>query len=250
MAGVQLENGFTRIANDILEALARAPLNGTQFRILLVVLRYTYGFNRKEAELSESYLSKATGIHKQQIKRELKALINSHVVNVVFEATFNSSRVIAFNKDVDQWVNSLQVTKKIPVNKSDTATGSEKDTSTGSGLDTQEIQYLKTTIKKDMSEASAPDSPTVIELILNDKSLYPISESKIKEWTSLYPAVNVLQELRKMKGWLDANPTKRKTGKGILRFINSWLSREQDQGPPNAVADQGNRRTWGGAQEL
>jgi len=33
-----------------------------------------------------------------------------------------------------------------------------------------------------------------------------------------------------MKGWLDANPAKRKTKKGILRFVNTWLSKEQDKG--------------------
>lgn len=33
-----------------------------------------------------------------------------------------------------------------------------------------------------------------------------------------------------MKGWLDANPTKRKTRRGVKRFVNNWLSRTQDQG--------------------
>ena len=32
-----------------------------------------------------------------------------------------------------------------------------------------------------------------------------------------------------MKGWLNSNPTKRKTRRGIKRFINSWLAREQDK---------------------
>lgn len=75
--------------------------------------------------------------------------------------------------------------------------------------------------------ASVPAA--VIELILNDKSFYPITQQDIDEWQELYPNVNILQELRKMKGWLDANPTKRKTSRGIKRFINSWLSREQDR---------------------
>ena len=32
-----------------------------------------------------------------------------------------------------------------------------------------------------------------------------------------------------MKGWLDSNPNKRKTSRGILRFINGWLAREQNR---------------------
>ena len=32
-----------------------------------------------------------------------------------------------------------------------------------------------------------------------------------------------------MKGWCDSNPTKRKTRRGIKRFVNAWLSKEQDR---------------------
>lgn len=71
---------------------------------------------------------------------------------------------------------------------------------------------------------------TVIELILNDKTFYPIYQADIDAWTSLYPAISIMQELRKMKGWCDSNPSRRKTRRGIKRFINSWLSRAQDQG--------------------
>ena len=74
-----------------------------------------------------------------------------------------------------------------------------------------------------------PIEPSIITITLNDKSEYPIYQSMIDEWNELYPNVDVLQELRKMKGWSNANPAKRKTKKGIQRFINAWLSREQDK---------------------
>ena len=79
---------------------------------------------------------------------------------------------------------------------------------------------------------TAPDSPptiAVISIILNDKTEYPITEADVEGWKDLYPAVDVMQELRKMKGWADANPSKRKTKAGIKRFINAWLSKEQDR---------------------
>ncbi len=80
---------------------------------------------------------------------------------------------------------------------------------------------------------AAPCRPAVtpvISLTLNDKSEYAVSDEQVEEWTKLFPAVDVIQELRKMKGWLDANPSKRKTKSGILRFVNNWLSKEQDRG--------------------
>lgn len=87
--------------------------------------------------------------------------------------------------------------------------------------------------KKAKSEFS---EPAVITLTLNDKSQFPITETDIRNWQELYPSVNILQELRNMKGWLDSNPAKRKTKAGIRRFINGWLSREQDKYHPDAVA--------------
>ena len=47
----------------------------------------------------------------------------------------------------------------------------------------------------------------------------------------LYPAIDVEQEVRKMRGWLDSNPKNRKTQRGIKRFITGWLARAQDRAP-------------------
>ena len=80
-------------------------------------------------------------------------------------------------------------------------------------------------------EPEEPESmPPVISLTLNDKTLHDIFQSDIDAWAELYPAVDIMQELRKMKGWIDANPEKRKTRRGISRFINNWLARTQDGG--------------------
>lgn len=75
-----------------------------------------------------------------------------------------------------------------------------------------------------------PRQPPVIVLPLNDGTGYEVSLEQSQEWAGLYPAVDVIQQLRNMKGWLDANPTRRKTRKGVLRFINAWLAKEQDRG--------------------
>ena len=96
-----------------------------------------------------------------------------------------------------------------------------------------------TSASSDEKNHSQPSTmPSVIELILNDKSLFPVHQDDIDLWSELYPSVDIMQELRKMKGWLDSNPTKRKTKNGIKRFINSWLSREQDRGYPTQYQDQ------------
>lgn len=87
---------------------------------------------------------------------------------------------------------------------------------------------------KDKTICADPDelaSAPVAEIILNDGSVYEVTEKEYAYYCSLYPAVDVTQELRKMIGWCDSNPANRKTRRGIKRFINSWLARTQDRAP-------------------
>jgi hypothetical protein len=74
----------------------------------------------------------------------------------------------------------------------------------------------------------SPPPPAVISLPLNDSSQFSSSDDQVNEWRALFPAVNVLQELRNMRAWADANPTRRKTRGGAKRFIVRWLSKEQN----------------------
>lgn len=83
-------------------------------------------------------------------------------------------------------------------------------------------------------EQTLPTEPPVISFVLNDKSEYPVYERQTTEWREAYPAVDIRRELFKMKAWLDANPRKRKTKAGILRFVVNWLSRAQDKGGDEA----------------
>jgi len=86
----------------------------------------------------------------------------------------------------------------------------------------------------------------VIFLTLNDKREYPIAKDHIAEWVKLYPATDVLQELRNMRGWLLANPSKRKTQSGIMRFVNHWLAKAQNNaGGGTRGVSQNNHRPSG-----
>lgn len=66
---------------------------------------------------------------------------------------------------------------------------------------------------------------------LNDGSEFLPLRSEVEEWRQLYPAVDVMQQLRNMRGYFLANPKNRKTPGGIRRTINTWLSKEQNRAP-------------------
>lgn len=80
-------------------------------------------------------------------------------------------------------------------------------------------------------------SPQPILILLKDGSEYAITEAEIAEWTTAYPGMDVPGELRKARAWCIANPTKRKTRRGIAGFLNGWLARQPRMNgpPPSAI---------------
>lgn len=55
----------------------------------------------------------------------------------------------------------------------------------------------------------------------------------IQTISGAFPDVNFDEEFRKIEAWLLSNPSKRKTGRGMKRFLNSWLSRANDEKKKN-----------------
>lgn len=88
-------------------------------------------------------------------------------------------------------------------------------------------------IDKNICVEPDKQTPTLlsgIKLPLVDKTVYDVPISNIEMWKVAFPAVDVEGELFRMNAWLNSNPTKRKTKRGINRFINTWLSKVQDRG--------------------
>ncbi len=155
MVNPQKENGYTPIANEVMEAVAKLKINATQFRILIVVWRYTYGFSRKQHYLSESYLANATGIHKKRIGQELLDLIKRNIITEITPPTFSAARVVAFNKHYCQWQTEKDSQRK-EGQSTETLTGNETIDETvnenvdrgGSENVDQDKQVFKTKLKQ------------------------------------------------------------------------------------------------------
>jgi hypothetical protein len=75
-----------------------------------------------------------------------------------------------------------------------------------------------------------PGEPPAIGIPLIDGTDHAVTNADVCEWVTAYPGVDVMQQLREMRTWCKANPTNRKTPRGINAFIVKWLGREQDKG--------------------
>ena len=126
-----------------------------------------------------------------------------------------------------RWQNGKRIFANGKNSKAMSANGKNGNTETNTETN---IQLSNDSKGEYCAEPQAADAPPVISLPLNDGTFFDVSENDRAKWSQLYPNVDVLQQLRNMVGWCDANPTKRKTRGGIKRFITAWLAREQDKG--------------------
>lgn len=101
MGNPQIEDGYTPIANELMDAMAMIQIPGNQMRCLIVIFRRTYGWSRKEVRLENSDFVAATGIKNTHISRALKALEDKKII-----VTKNGNKVgltYRINKRYHQW---------------------------------------------------------------------------------------------------------------------------------------------------
>ncbi|WP_226677246.1 replication protein [Mesobacillus jeotgali] len=113
MSNPQIEQGYTRVANEILENIMKVSLNGTQFRIVMAVWRFTYGFQRKEHELSIGFIATAISASRSQVDRELTVLIERKIL-IARDQGPKRPRQLRFNKDYEHWVRTSAARQATP----------------------------------------------------------------------------------------------------------------------------------------
>jgi len=97
-----IDDGYTTIANLLLEALAMAKMTGVQKGICLFLVRRTYGWGRKEDRITLKEFAQACDTSPSYISRQLKELIKWNVIKRVSYKP-GKTPVYTFNTRVAQW---------------------------------------------------------------------------------------------------------------------------------------------------
>ena len=118
----------------------------------------------------------------------------------------------------------VKKTKSHRINLSEKFRNSSEDFPLGVGVGEGEKTYAP-------SKLDAPPPVPFLELPTLQKP-YVVSEKNIAEWETLYPAVDVRQAVRGMRGWLDGNPRRRKELRNMPKFVHGWLKGDQDKAVP------------------
>jgi phage replication O-like protein O len=174
-SGIQIENGnFARIHNDISERLAHTDLNGSEFRCLWFLLRKTYGFQKKEDDISYSQFSEGTKLDRRNVMRSLEKMVQRCII-YRRENGNNRPQTWGFNKYFEQWDQTGgqstpsgggESTTRIAQTSGQICTSSGESTTTSSGESTTTSSGESTTHKryKDIDKDNTKDNSAVPSL--------------------------------------------------------------------------------------
>ncbi len=96
MAKPQLEDGFTRIAHEIIEVLIPMDFTAQEYKFILLLIRYTFGWRTTWVEWSNKAWSIGLGIDKQRINKLKNRLLKRKVI--IFKLN-----KIRLNKNYSEW---------------------------------------------------------------------------------------------------------------------------------------------------
>ncbi len=104
-----------------------------------------------------------------------------------------------------------------------------------------DARYQKEDVVSDETTSPEPGKPAPVAVIglptVSDGD-FSVFEADIAEWSTAFPSVDVRQQLAAMRQWLLANSTRRKTKRGMRKFVVSWLDRRQNAGPSQPSAQR------------
>ena len=109
MASPQLEDGYTRVANEIMERLSQISLPAYEFRAVFCLLRLTYGFGKRQDWITLNQFSRAMKVDRRNVHRALRSLMAKQIV--VVSRDDKNRPFYNFQKDYEQWnLSSAQTT--------------------------------------------------------------------------------------------------------------------------------------------
>lgn len=101
MTTPQTENGFTMIANELLEAILAGGFSHREQSVIFAIIRKTYGYAKKEDDMSAAQIGALCGVARQHVTSTLNALVAR---NVIAKRTGRFGMIVSIQKDYRKWI--------------------------------------------------------------------------------------------------------------------------------------------------
>jgi hypothetical protein len=75
------------------------------------------------------------------------------------------------------------------------------------------------------------NKPVLLYPVVGDakSTTWGLGQDRIDHWKDLFPGLDVLAECRKALAYVEGTPAKRKTARGMTRYLTGWLTRATDR---------------------
>ena len=144
---MKLKNGYVRVVNNLFDQLFLREFSLKQIRVIMLILRLSYGYNKKYAIIKPKSRFNFANLYRQDINKTINELIDKKVLLNVAEDAYS------INKDYDIW--------EIPYHK---FYDDKKFT------DLQALQFVSETLTPEVSETLTNNQENVSETLTNDVS--------------------------------------------------------------------------------
>lgn len=101
MFKARVQSGFTQVPNSILEALCKVNLSKYEWRVLLFIMRKTYGYHKESDLIPLSQFSKGTSLDRRHVHRAIKDLLSKRMV--IREGSRKRGIAYAIQLDSTKW---------------------------------------------------------------------------------------------------------------------------------------------------
>lgn len=228
----QKEDGYTPIANELLEAILKADFSKRQLLVIMAIARMTYGYSRKADALSGWQIASMINIDRSHVSKTLNELHELNVINKL-ETGRESHGVlvneIQINKKYKEW---LTVAKTATVANS--ATVAKTATVTVAKTATEPLPKQPTHKAIKTNKAIVSDFETFW-------NKYPRKEVKKKAkeiWLRVKP--NVDEVLKALQWQIKSNGWQR----GFIPLATTYLNQERWTDEPFTQAQEKNEDDW------
>lgn len=145
-----LEDGYTRIANDLFEAVMCADLTARQLKVVMAIIRKTYGFGKKLDRITNTQIAEMTGIHHTHVCKAKNEMIAMNIV-------ISSGNKIGINKDFTEWNFNISQVSETLAKSANKTLAKTANSHKPSQLNTKE------TITKEKKESNTPLTPREVK---------------------------------------------------------------------------------------
>jgi phage replication O-like protein O len=146
----QLEDGYTRIANELYEAILGFGFSQRQLLVVLTIIRKTYGYGKKEDDMSAAQIGELCNIGRNHVTEVIGQLVQMNVLN---RASGTFGLKLGINKSYKSWVKEQSTSPKSGLGK--VVPNRDKSSPKSGRVDSPKLGHTKENLSKENQKKSA-----------------------------------------------------------------------------------------------